>query len=174
VRCLYCGSEDPGTKVVDSRQLEDTIRRRRECIACERRFTTYEKYERPSTFSVAKKDGRREDYRREKLIGAIKSACYKRPISAEMIEQTAIEVEAELLGIGRAEVPSQLIGERVMTALRELDEVAYVRYASVYREFRDVDNMVEEIEGLRQWKRRLMESRNQLRFRFEEDQVCWS
>ena len=174
MRCLYCGSEDPGTKVVDSRQVDDTIRRRRECIACDRRFTTYEKYERPSTFAVVKKDGRREDYKREKLLAGIKNACFKRPVAAETIEQVVAEVEAELLGIGRAEVPSQLIGERVMAALRELDEVAYVRYASVYREFRDVDNMVEEIEGLRQWTRRLMESRNQLRFRFEEDQVCWS
>jgi transcriptional repressor NrdR len=171
VRCLFCGSD---TKVVDSRPVDDTIRRRRECPACEKRFTTFEKYERPATLLVAKKDGRREDYSREKLLRGIKNACFKRPVPAEAIAQTVADVEAELLGMGRAEVPSQLIGERVMAALRNLDEVAYVRFASVYREFRDVDNMVEEIEGLRQWKRRLVESRNQLRFRFEEDQLCWS
>ena len=174
MRCLFCGSEDPGTRVIDSRQVDDTIRRRRECLACEKRFTTYERVDRPSAFSVVKKDGRREDYSREKLLVGIKNACFKRPIPAEAIDATVTEVEAEFLGMGRAEVPSQLIGERVMAALRNLDEVAYVRFASVYREFRDVDNMVEEIEGLRQWKRRLMESRNQLRFRFEEDQACWS
>jgi transcriptional repressor NrdR len=171
VRCLFCGSD---TKVIDSRPVDDAIRRRRECPACEKRFTTFEKYERPATLLVVKKDGRREDYSREKLLRGIKNACFKRPVPAEAIAQTVAEVEAELLGMGRAEVPSQLIGERVMAALRNLDEVAYVRFASVYREFRDVDNMVEEIEGLRQWKRRLVESRNQLRFRFEEDQLCWS
>ena len=84
------------------------------------------------------------------------------------------EIGAELYGMARPEVPSQLIGERVMAALREVDEVAYVRFASVYREFRDVDTIVDEIEGLRQWKRRLVESRNQLRFRFDEEQTCWS
>jgi transcriptional repressor NrdR len=173
VRCLFCGSEDPGTKVVDSREVDGAIRRRRECISCKQRFSTYERVER-SGFMVIKKDSRREDFDRRKLFESVRSACYKRPISAEAIDATVAEVESELLGMGRAEVPSQLIGERVMTALRSLDEVAYVRFASVYREFRDVDNMVEEIEGLRQWKRRLMESRNQLRFRFEEDQLCWS
>jgi transcriptional repressor NrdR len=171
VRCLFCGSD---TKVIDSRPVDETIRRRRECPACEKRFTTFEKYDRPAALMVVKKDGRREDYKRENILAGIKNACFKRPIPADAIEQTVAEVEAELLGMGRAEVPSQLIGERVMAALRNLDEVAYVRFASVYREFRDVDNMVEEIEGLRQWKRRLMESRNQLRFRFEEDQACWS
>ena len=171
MRCLFCGSE---TKVIDSRPVEESIRRRRECPDCDKRFTTYERYDRPTSFVVAKKDGRREDFRRDKLLAGIKNACYKRPISADAIDATVADVEAELLGMGKAEVPSQLIGERAMAALRNLDEVAYVRFASVYREFRDVDTMVEEIEGLRQWKRRLMESRNQLRFRFEEDQACWS
>jgi transcriptional repressor NrdR len=171
LRCLFCGSE---TRVIDSRPVDEAIRRRRECPDCEKRFTTYERYDRPAAFLVVKKDGRREDYSRDKLLAGIRHACFKRPVPSEAIVQTVGEVEAELLGMGRAEVPSQLIGERVMAALRNLDEVAYVRFASVYREFRDVDNMVEEIEGLRQWKRRLMESRNQLRFRFEEDQLCWS
>jgi transcriptional repressor NrdR len=173
VRCLFCGGEEPGTKVIDSRELESTVRRRRECLSCGQRFTTYERAERVG-FAVVKKDGRREDFSREKLARGVRLACFKRPIPLEAIEITVNDVESELFGMGRAEVPSQLIGERVMAALRELDEVAYVRYASVYRAFQDVDNIVEEIEGLRLWKRRLVESRNQLRFRFEEEQPCWS
>jgi transcriptional repressor NrdR len=171
MRCLFCGSE---TRVIDSRPVDEAIRRRRECPDCEKRFTTYERYDRPAAFLVVKKDGRREDYDREKLARSIRMACFKRAIPAEAVDATVSDIEAELFGMGRAEVPSQLIGERVMASLRELDEVAYVRFASVYRAFQDVDTMVDEIEGLRQWKRRLMESRNQLRFRFEEDQPCWS
>lgn len=173
MRCLYCGTDDPGTKVVDSREVDEGVRRRRECLGCGQRFTTYERAERLG-MSVVKKDGRREEYSRDKLVRGIRLACFKLSIPIEKIEEKANEIEAELVNMGRAEVPSQLIGERVMVALRELDEVAYVRFASVYRAFRDVDTMVEEIEGLRQWKRRLVESRNQLRFRFEEDQTCWS
>jgi transcriptional repressor NrdR len=173
LRCLICKSDDPGTKVVDSRELDDTVRRRRECLSCGQRFTTYERAERLG-FLVVKKDDRREDYDREKLGRSIRLACFKRPVPAEAIEATIRDIEAELFGMGGVEVPTQLIGERVMASLRELDEVAYVRFASVYRAFQDVDTMVDEIEGLRQWKRRLMESRNQLRFRFEEDQPCWS
>jgi transcriptional repressor NrdR len=173
LRCLICGCDDPGTKVVDSRELEDAVRRRRECLSCGQRFTTYERADRLG-FLVVKKDGRREEYDREKLARGVRMACFKRPVPAEAIEETVRDIEAELFGMGKSEVPSQLIGERVMASLRDLDEVAYVRFASIYRAFRDVDTMVDEIEGLRQWKRRLMESRNQLRFRFEEDQPCWS
>jgi transcriptional repressor NrdR len=173
LRCLICLCDDPGTKVVDSRELDDAVRRRRECLSCGQRFTTYERADRLG-FLVVKKDGRREEYDREKLARGVRMACFKRPVAAEEIENTVRDIEAELFGMGKSEVPSQLIGERVMASLRELDEVAYVRFASVYRAFQDVDTMVDEIEGLRQWKRRLMESRNQLRFRFEEDQTCWS
>ena len=173
MRCVFCGNEEPGTRVVDSREADGTIRRRRECPTCGQRFTTYERPERVSLL-VVKKDGRREEYSREKLRRGITMACFKRPVPAEAIDATVADVEAELFGMGRAEVPSQLIGERVMASLRELDDVAYVRFASVYREFRDVDTMVDEIQGLREWKRRLMESRNQLRFRFEEEQATWS
>lgn len=173
MRCLHCGAEEPGTKVVDSRDADGSIRRRRECLSCGQRFTTYERPER-GVLSVVKKDGRREDFDRSKLARGIRMACFKRPVPTEAIDLTVRDIEAELYGMGRPEVPSQLVGERVMTALRDLDEVAYVRFASVYREFRDVDTIVDEIEGLRQWKRRLVESRTQLRFRFEEEQTCWS
>lgn len=173
MRCHFCGNDSPGTKVVDSRELEDAVRRRRECQSCGQRFTTYERAERLG-FAVVKKDGRREDFDLKKLERSLRLATFKRSISSEVTETVAREIEAELFGMGQSEVPSQLIGERVMAALRDLDEVAFVRYASVYRAFRDVDTMVEEIEGLRLWKRRLVEARDQLRFRFEEDQPCWS
>ena len=173
MRCVHCGVEESGTKVVDSRELEGAVRRRRECINCGQRFTTYERAER-AVLAVVKKDGRREEFSHDKLAHGIRRACYKRAIPAEAIDAIVGDIEAELHGMGQPEVPSQLIGERVMSALREVDEVAYVRFASVYREFRDVDTIVDEIEGLRKWKLRLVESRNQLRFRFEEEQTCWS
>lgn len=173
MRCLHCGVDTPGTKVIDSRELEDSVRRRRECITCGQRFTTYERAERLG-LAVVKKDGRREEFSREKLARGIRTACFKRPIPHEAIEAIVADIEAEIHNMGQPEVPTQLIGERVMSALREVDEVAYVRFASVYREFRDVDTVVDEIEGLRQWKRSLIESRSQLRFRFEDEQTCWS
>ena len=173
MHCPYCSGSE--TRVVDSRLTDpgDAVRRRRECDGCGERFTTYERAER-NVLAVVKKDGRREEFNREKLASGIRKACYKRAIPAEVIEAMVADIEAELQGMGQPEVPSQLIGERIMIALREVDEVAYVRFASVYREFRDVDTIVDEIEGLRKWKRRLIESRNQLRFRFEEEQTCWS
>ena len=173
MRCLHCGVDDPGSKVIDSREQDDSVRRRRECLTCGGRWTTYERAEK-STLSVVKKDGRREEYNREKLSRGIRSACFKRPIPAEALEIMVADIEAELFGMGGQEVPSQLIGERVMASLREVDEVAYVRFASVYRQFTDIDSVQDEIEGLRQWKRRLIESRNQLRFNFEAEQTCWS
>ncbi|HEY3082857.1 MAG TPA: transcriptional regulator NrdR [Chloroflexota bacterium] len=173
MRCLRCGSDAPGTKVIDSREQDDAVRRRRECLGCGERFTTYERAER-NVLAVVKKDGRREEFSREKLERGVRLACFKRPVPFEAVTAIVDEISAELYGMARPEVPSQLIGERVMSALREVDEVAYVRFASVYREFRDVDTIVDEIEGLRQWKRRLVESRNQLRFRFDEEQTCWS
>ncbi|TAK20270.1 MAG: transcriptional repressor NrdR [Chloroflexota bacterium] len=173
VRCLRCGSDDPGTRVIDSREQADTVRRRRECASCGERFTTYERAERTG-FLVVKKDGRREDYDREKLARGIRLACFKRPVPTEAIAAIVSDLEADLFGLGRAEISAQMIGERVMDALREFDDVAYVRFASVYRAFRDVDMMADEIEGLRAYKKRLTESRNQLRFRFEEEQTCWS
>jgi len=171
MRCPYCAERD--SRVVDSREVESTIRRRRECPSCGQRFTTYERAV-ALTFSVVKKDGRREDYDRAKLERGIRAACFKRPIPADEVDALISGVETELIQLGKAEMSSQFIGELVMARLRERDEVAYVRFASVYREFRDADHIVEEIASLRAWKRRAVEARNQLSFRFEEDQPCWS
>src|SRR5690606_35787396 len=113
-------------------------RRRRECVSCGQRFTTYERAE-PMSLMVIKKDGRREPYDQAKLARGIRTACFKRPIAAEALDEIVREIEAELYALGRPEVASQFIGECVMARLRMIDEVAYVRFASVYRQFRDVD-----------------------------------
>ena len=173
MKCHVCGNAEPGTKVVDSRELDEIVRRRRECLRCGQRFTTYERPE-VLGFAVVKKDGRREDFNRDKLARGIRLACFKRPVPSDLIDSIVNEVETELFAVGRAEVSSQVVGERVMQALRELDDVAYVRYASVYRAFHDVDVLADEIEVLRQWRRRTEESRDQLRLRFEEEQTCWN
>jgi len=141
------------SRVIDSRELDQSIRRRRECLLCGARFTTFERPE-AVRLLVVKKDGRREEFDLRKLTEGIRKACAKRPISSEEIEQVANEIESELVRQGRPEVPSQHIGELVMARLRELDEVAYVRFASVYRQFKDVDSLAEEIAELKEWKRR--------------------
>ena len=171
MKCPYCGHAD--SRVVDSRELEQAIRRRRECPSCGQRFTTYERAE-PVNLMVIKKDGRREPYDQNKLARGIRTACFKRPIAAEVIDNLVREVEAELYGLGRPEVASQLIGEMVTARLRMLDDVAYVRFASVYRQFRDVDGLVEHIEAFKEWKRREMEAKLQLQFNFDEDQPYWN
>ncbi|SIS64969.1 transcriptional regulator NrdR [Alicyclobacillus vulcanalis] len=149
MRCPYCGADN--TRVIESRPGEDgtTIRRRRECIheACGRRFTTYERVEqRP--LMVVKKDQKREEFSRDKLYRGIMKACEKRPIAAETLEAVCDEIERKLRLEYEREVPSSVIGERVMEALRELDGVAYVRFASVYREFRDVETLLKEVLAL--------------------------
>ena len=171
MKCPYCGQTD--SRVIDSRELENAIRRRRECPGCGQRFTTYERAE-PVSLMVIKKDGRREPYDQAKLARGIRTACFKRPIAAEAIDQLVRDVEAELYALGRPEVASQYIGERVMARLRMLDDVAYVRFASVYRQFRDVDGLVEHIEALKAWKQREMEAKLQLQFNFDEDQPHWN
>jgi len=147
VRCPFCNCED--TKVIDSRPAEEqnAIRRRRECVSCGKRFTTYERLE---TFPlmVIKKDETREPYDREKVEAGILRACHKRPVSAAQIAQLLDELESRLFNTGRKEIPVSMIGEIVMDKLRELDAVAYVRFASVYREFKDVDTFAEEITKL--------------------------
>lgn len=147
MRCPFCG--EPESKVIDSRPVEDgsVIRRRRECLNCGRRFTTYERIESP-TILVIKKDGRREIFDREKIIRGLLKACEKRPVPREKIEEIADEIEAELRGEGRKEVTSKEIGEKVIEALKELDKVAYVRFASVYREFTDLTHFIKELETL--------------------------
>lgn len=146
MRCLRCKESD--TRVIDSRIIEDgfTIRRRRECQRCGYRFTTYEKLE--LDIMIVKKDGRREPYNREKLLSGIRKACHKRPISEETIKQFIDDLELELIQFGESEVPAKFIGEKVMEALRKWDKVAYIRFASVYRDFRDVDEFLDSIKEL--------------------------
>ena len=145
MRCPYCGHHD--LKVVDSRDSEvgEAIRRRRECLACGQRFTTYERIE-AVPFYVTKKDGRREDFDPQKLVLGLKKATEKRDIATERLRAIVDEIEAELRRSGRVEIPSGEIGEMVMDRLRDLDEVAYIRFASVYREFMDLQQVKKEIE----------------------------
>src|SRR5437867_1443493 len=147
MNCPYCHRED--TQVTDSRLAEDgaAIKRRRRCKHCGRRFTTYERVERIG-LTVVKKDGKREEYSRDKLSRSVAIASTKRPIRAEKLEEAINEIEAQLFRLGASEVPSTTIGEMVMQKLRELDEVAYIRFASVYRNFADLEEMREEMEGL--------------------------
>jgi transcriptional repressor NrdR len=147
MRCPYCSSID--NKVVDSRigKEGDSIRRRRECLKCERRFTTYERIEEVLP-SVIKKDGRREPYDRMKILNGLKKACEKRPVSVEALERTVAEIEKSLQERGLKEIPSTIIGEEVMNHLHRLDEVAYVRFASVYRSFKDINEFMDELKGI--------------------------
>lgn len=149
--CPFCRTGD--TSVIDSRASQDfVIRRRRKCLGCERRFTTYEKIE-ESPVKVIKKDGSRVPFSREKIKSGLEKACYKRPISDEQIEAIITDIEAALYEHFDREVPSREIGEKVMEALREIDHVAFVRFASVYREFQDVNDFVEELAPLRKARR---------------------
>lgn len=148
MRCPFCGAED--TQIVDTRPVEKgfTIRRRRYCANCERRFTTYERREISKMLTVIKKDGSRELYSRDKIIDGLLVATRKRPVSREKIEEIANKVENELLSEGEKEVSSKKIGELVLKYLKDVDAVAYVRFASVYREFKDVDEFTEELKRL--------------------------
>jgi len=147
MRCPFCKRDD--SKVLDSREsAEGTVtRRRRECLSCHKRFTTYERVEELMPL-VVKKDGRREPYDREKLISGLQKAVEKRPVSMAQLESLVAEVEARVLERGEKEVPSSLVGEEVMRRLRALDQVAYVRFASVYRSFRDIEEFMDELKGL--------------------------
>jgi transcriptional repressor NrdR len=147
MRCPYCGH--PEDRVVDSREAQEgqATRRRRECAACERRFTTYERIEEILP-AVVKKDGRREPFDRRKIVEGLTRACQKRPVAAEQIEELVTAVERSLQELGEKEILSHEIGERVMERLRTLDAVAYVRFASVYRDFRDVGEFMNELQDL--------------------------
>jgi transcriptional repressor NrdR len=147
MRCPYCTSLD--NKVVDSRMGKEgeSIRRRRECLKCGGRFTTYERVEEVLP-SVIKKDGRREPFDRSKILSGLKKACEKRPISMEVLERSADEIEKALQEKGLKEVPSTVIGEEVMERLHRLDEVAYVRFASVYRSFKDINEFMSELKDI--------------------------
>ena len=160
MKCPYCGKDD--SKVVNSRELPESVRRRRECLACRRRYTTFERLER-ATLLVIKRDGRREDFDRTKLFEAIRRACHKRPIAVEQIQELVSRVEHELHGLGLPEVEARRIGGMVMARLKLLDDIAYVRYAALYRRFQDVDSLMAEMEEFREWKRRQEEGKAQLR-----------
>ncbi len=147
MKCPFCNHLED--KVIDSRPTDENlaIRRRRECIRCGSRFTTYEKIENTPLF-VIKKDGTRQTFDRYKLIGGIMRACEKRPVTLVQVEQLADETEQYFLNTLKKEIPSKEIGEVVMEKLRKLDQVAYVRFASVYKEFKDVDTFMEELKDI--------------------------
>lgn len=147
MKCPYCGN--PNTRVVDSRpgKIEFEVRRRRECQACGWRFTTYERVEQVPVM-IVKKDNRREEFDREKVMRGIQKACEKRAISVNQIEQIVDEIERELRESRDREVSAKVVGEKIMNALKDLDDVAYVRFASVYREFKDVTDFIQELESL--------------------------
>lgn len=147
MKCPFCSHVE--SKVIDSRvsTAADVTRRRRECEECERRFTTYERVEEVLPLLV-KRDGRREMFDRQKLLSGMRKACEKRPISLEQIETTVDQIEREFIDSGDKEVPATVVGERVMAKLRKLDDIAYVRFASVYRSFRDLDEFRAELEKL--------------------------
>lgn len=147
MKCQYCGSSE--SKVIDSRQTEEgnSIRRRRECESCGKRFTTYERIEQTSIM-VIKKDKSREYFDREKILKGIMKSCEKRHITLEQMEQIVDSIERDLLNSMTREVSSIKIGEMVMSELKNLDEVSYVRFASVYREFKDIDSFMEELKSI--------------------------
>lgn len=147
MKCPYCSN--PDTRVVDSRPAEDgtSIRRRRSCDLCGKRFTTYEKVE-TIPLIIIKKDNTREQYNRMKIENGVIRACYKRPVPAEEIERMVDRIETNVFSLEEKEIPSHVIGEMVMDGLKDLDEVAYVRFASVYREFKDVNTFMDELKKI--------------------------
>ena len=145
MNCPYCGYYD--SRVVDSRDINDGVRRRRQCLKCGSRFTTYERVQSASLF-VIKKDRRREQFSRDKLLTGIRKACEKRPLPSGTVDKLAEEIEAELYQMGKTEIPSAVIGDMVMTRLKSLDHIAYIRFASVYREFADITTLKEEVDTL--------------------------
>lgn len=159
MKCPYCSTAD--TRVIDTRETTEAIRRRRECVNGHR-FTTYERVAR-ATLSVIKRDSRREDFDLDKLTAGMLKATANGPVPPEKVEEVARAIQEELLDMGRPEVESAIIGNLVMRRLRELDELAYVRFASVYRRFRDLDSLAQEIQDFKEWKRREEELEHQLK-----------
>ncbi len=147
MKCPFCKSSN--TRVIDSRvsKNELSIRRRRECLSCKKRFTTFEvvEFELPS---VVKKDGRREPYDRQKILNGLKKACEKRPIPTTTLEDIVTEIERMLIESGEREVNSSFIGEQIMQRLKSLDKIAYIRFASVYRSFGDIEELLDEVKGM--------------------------
>ncbi|MEQ1795915.1 MAG: transcriptional regulator NrdR [Nitrospira sp.] len=152
MKCPFC--DELEDKVVDSRMAKEgeVIRRRRECLGCKRRYTTYERVEEILPV-VVKKDGRRESFDRTKILSGLKKACEKRPISTSTIEAVTDRIEKRIQEMGESEIESRIVGEEVMKELHQLDQVAYVRFASVYREFKDIDQFMDELKSLAQQRR---------------------
>ena len=152
MKCPFC--DELEDKVVDSRMAKEgeVIRRRRECLGCKRRYTTYERVEEILPM-VVKKDGRRESFDRTKILAGLKKACEKRPISTATIEAVTDRIEKHIQEMGETEIESRIVGEELMKELHQLDQVAYVRFASVYREFKDIDQFMEELKTLAQQRR---------------------
>ena len=145
MNCPYCGYND--SRVIDSRDVNDGIRRRRQCLQCGSRFTTYERWQ-PASLFVIKKDQRREEFSREKLLTGIRKACEKRPLPSGTVDKLTDDIEAELYQMGKTEIPGTIIGDMVMASLKSLDHIAYIRFASVYREFADITTLKEEVDTL--------------------------
>ncbi|HXX59147.1 MAG TPA: transcriptional regulator NrdR [Dehalococcoidales bacterium] len=145
MKCPHCGYFD--SKVLDSRDTSDGIRRRRQCLSCNTRFTTQERLQQHTVF-VIKKDKRREPFQKEKVLNGIRKACEKRPIAFHVVERMADEIEMELIGQGKEEVPSSVIGDMVMERLKALDHIAYLRFASIYRDFTDITRLKQEVDSL--------------------------
>lgn len=145
MKCPYCGYHD--SKVVDSRDVDDGVRRRRQCLQCDARFTTYERIQITGLY-VIKKDKRREEFNKDKLLTGIRKACEKRPLPTGTIDRLADEIEAELYQMGKSEISSTVIGDMVMDRLKKLDHIAYIRFASVYRDFTDITTLKQEVDSL--------------------------
>ncbi len=145
MNCPFCGYRD--SKVTDSREVNDGIRRRRQCLSCNLRFTTYERLQ-PNGLFVIKKDQRREEFSKDKLLNGIRKACEKRPLPIGAVDRLVEDIEAELYHLGKAEIPSATIGDMVMERLKKLDYIAYIRFASVYRDFTDITALKKAIDSL--------------------------
>ncbi len=145
MKCPYCGGAE--SRVIDSRPGDEGVRRRRKCLACGARFTTYERVQSHSIF-VVKKDGRREEFNRDKISSGIRKACEKRPLPTGTIDKLIDNIETELYHLGKAEIPSTIIGDLVMRELEKLDHIAYIRFASVYREFADIGVLKQVVDSL--------------------------
>ncbi len=145
MNCPYCGDEE--SRVIDSRDAGEGIRRRRECLGCRARFTTYERVQ-PAVLWVHKKDGRREEFSRDKLLAGMRKACEKRPLPTGAVDHMADDIESALYNMGHREVSSRVVGDMVMERLKGLDHVAYIRFASVYRDFTDITDLKQEVDTL--------------------------
>jgi transcriptional repressor NrdR len=145
MNCPYCGYHD--SKVIDSRNVNEGIRRRRQCLNCGARFTTQERLQ-PISLFIIKKDKRREEFNRDKLLNGIRRACEKRPLPTGTIDKLVDEIEADLYQVGRAEIAATVVGDMVMERLKNLDHIAYIRFASVYRKFTDITALKQEIDSL--------------------------